>query len=1812
MRRPTLFRAFALLAVTAILAACSGGSATINAGGLNGPAISPLLTGLSQDQLTKYETWFRNPQGSTSPFTPGADGNLVGTPIVLDPQCGLSYAYAQMASRLNGNDWSKGWDGLALDPVRIGAGQDTGFFNPTTQQVLFILKGYDILGKAACADRTPGFIPVRLDLASGRWNVEGFASPGATVQIKISTAYEMAALKNEHEIDDSVPAYVSPLRLVRFALTDANFTRVSDYATLSKTGPGKRIYWFRTSDLSPSYTHQLTDVAAAGLPVSGGTLCLPAVAFWANQNGCGSIVPGLNGVDPVVAGGSENVGSSAATMFLDNFARQVPSGGGGLGGGSDNVAGKNDDDVPGDTMSGDNWQKVIDLLKQLAQNSSYTDQRVQDPALVAKRAAIMTQIQAILNAQTGTGVGGSTPAPCALKSGCGSGSGGPQGGNMPADNALPSALGGWDNAGTDVFGVVADNGNAAFADTLERLKDSSLPATEPLVGFIGEPNPGGTPLHETAVVISPSMWSASVTASDAAQAAFYQDHSFIFNAGTNTFNVMGFSTDDPTKIASSSDQATISGDTPGIPYVQSPATRFEFDVSNSLDTATAVAYTSAWIPTLALWQNGPSQGIAIHYDPLFQFPQAVTQAINGLVYNIYASTVGALSSSLSKAASNNLLAVPELSQYQVLYYSASGQAIYAMKTDAAGKPIAGCSTLIGAAGFDPTVNTAVADQCLSANGVYILWVSVRGLALVIFILLVARYFYGLLLKEKANIKPVGFLARAFLALGIILGMSAIIGVLARVIAETILVTDLIGTQLSNGVPYSHLWLFASYLSAPNHDVGVFLLMLLAPFMIIGFFVLLVVNWLRIVMSIILIMVSPIWVISLMADPAMRTFYSGLRIMMRLYLIPLVSLVILLVLFLLAKTIGVTAGKGADPLGAVIGMLMLIALAIIPLILSEYITAPVTAMQAAITGMLKAADEAALNRQLMEGANLDSSPGLPEGIKNPLLAGASALGDRASALGDRALDALDSKLPGRGGNDLAQLAAGDGADALEAARLDPTEELDAASEVPELAAGTAKPTEGEVFELTTGKGGEIEDPIKQLGFGLTDPDTQLGLDLAAQESDYETSLLPFGMGDKDQHLTDDELDELAPAATRSRKRRLLSVGKAATLMAAGKSFDLARDLVVAPIVDEMAGIGAQAKAGLLPDAANPTAGLIGTLRSGGMLGALTGTSLIGGSNWSKPVSSAETALMHSRAVSKLGKMSGARRSAAITAGAAVTERWEKAEQNKAVAQVAWQQSEGALRQVEARQGVVVREVSALAGRGPSALAAGPNKAAYVELRQIDAQLSRQSIAPQARATLVATRAQLATKNPELVTRYEAEQQNRHNFVAVRRLDREIARTADPAAAKTLSGQRQAILDANPTWSARYREVTSHASTVKAEMGSAKAAAQTAFVAYDSVAQAPAFLPAARVGKAVRQAWAASGALPAGMDPATLPAGVTPGKGRLGQAFAAGAAELIGAPRVDHVTAARAARLDRVSEGLSSQLRQLGSGPTDPAKNALMADLASKLARADAERAAIATETQSRSMLVERARIARREQAANLGVELEGARDMVNGQAQTVRSLDWLHERTERDVRKGRLAPEALTRVDARLASARADQTAAEVRARTLEDNISRLALIATGPRSADAADAVLTLTRAAERSQRRAQLATLETAKSNTRRANAERAADERSATKPGDSDALSPEGVQNLKAWSARVGAGRSPSSPQAAEEFEVEEAAGTLSDAPFQPGVRVRRTDTGRAGVVTEVITATTDGDWVYAVHFDGSAETEIEDTLGSLLKRA
>jgi hypothetical protein len=276
--------------------------------------------------------------------------------------------------------------------------------------------------------------------------------------------------------------------------------------------------------------------------------------------------------------------------------------------------------------------------------------------------------------------------------------------------------------------------------------------------------------------------------------------------------------------------------------------------------------------------------------------------------------------------------------------------------------------------------------------------------------LIARYFYGMMLFETGQIRLMGFFARVLIASGLVLGMNVIIALLSKGVAEAILVTDIAGTAMSGGQPYNHLWIFATYLKSPPHDLGVLIFFLLAPFSILGLFFILISNWLRLGIALFVVGVSPIWVISLLTDRQMKLFISGLNLMMRLYMVPLATLVLLLGLFMFSKTMGFNPGHQTSILdvGAVVmTCLYMIFVAIVPWFLAKYIGAvPAKAIAAAVTRTQEAADA--------QGSTWLDSKGLGSGREK---AGITAQSADETATAAAARLALASRTgpggPGRG-------------------------------------------------------------------------------------------------------------------------------------------------------------------------------------------------------------------------------------------------------------------------------------------------------------------------------------------------------------------------------------------------------------------------------------------------------------------------------------------------------------------------------------------------------------------------------------------------------------------------------------------------------------------------------------------------------------------------------------------------------------------------------------------------------------------------------
>jgi hypothetical protein len=915
-----MIRRLALLVVIVIsLSGCiqttQNGQTTLTLPRPYGAVIPPFLTGLwgsasanHADEITPYLAWWRG-SGGTKPTTASA---------ILDPACPLVYDYKTMANET----WGAGWDGLRIANVNGAA----GFYNPARMEVLFLLKGSAVgssgVPGVTCYDRNlnrgfDAYLPVRLNLLSGTWIIDGWASPGATITIAIEQGIPPAPLKGPTEVSDSIDAIVSPFRLNRFQITDENFRRVVDFATVKRRyGLPRRIVWFRTSDIAPSYAH-----------LAEGTACSPAVfAFWGKNDK----VTSACGQAQVSDFGSND------SMYIDRMARMS---------GKEPVTDfADDDDCPQFSplscakLDNGTWQKIADQLFELAKTANASGKS-------DDRRKAIDEIKRLL------------------------------GPDRLAQNAPPDAFGGWDHLDTNVFGIIASGGRRAYDDTVGPIKDWS--ELQPMAGFVGSAqNPDDHGITNS-VTISPSFSYAEVSTNESAQ-TFYTRYSTI--GERRSFTVMAFSTE-----------------TAPIEYEQGPLAKLSIMVTDTLSPGYNGQYVSQWLPLFAIGRN-TQLTFRQAPDILSDFGGAISYAIYNTLFTIYRSTVGSWVATLASQVTTSLLAVPTLEPYRVSYLRPDGTPVYAIRRDLIdygrikggraydelivdGTDDTALCTYAAQTGLlnDPNATVTVGNQtrsvsvCYEQNPIAIVYGAARGLSIALAIFFVGRYFFGLMTGiDRRKISLTGFFGRFVFVLALIVGMDLILRVLAAILAEVILITNIIGTQLGQGEPYSHLWIFSKYLNTPTHDANVFDLFLAGTFAIAGFVVLLIVNWLRLLATFVIVSISPLLVISLLYDQQAFFVYASLRWFVRLYLIPFFALVTILVLYAAARFVDASGlGVVGSFCNFVIGLLMVVAVAVAPILLAKYLVGAVVApIEARIKNAFAEAAEAKINTQLEAVATWD--------------------------------------------------------------------------------------------------------------------------------------------------------------------------------------------------------------------------------------------------------------------------------------------------------------------------------------------------------------------------------------------------------------------------------------------------------------------------------------------------------------------------------------------------------------------------------------------------------------------------------------------------------------------------------------------------------------------------------------------------------------------------------------------------------------------------------------------------------------------------
>jgi hypothetical protein len=219
-------------------------------------------------------------------------------------------------------------------------------------------------------------------------------------------------------------------------------------------------------------------------------------------------------------------------------------------------------------------------------------------------------------------------------------------------------------------------------------------------------------------------------------------------------------------------------------------------------------------------------------------------------------------------------------------------------------------------------------------------------------------------------------------------------------------------------------MFSAYLNSPPAGANPFALILMAPFTIVGLFVVAIIGWVRLVFAALVVAMSPIWVANLLSAREPRFFYTSLMLLLRLYVIPIMALILMLAIFLLLGSNESFFGGSEDLVSiprAIIGMVILVVIAIAPIFLAKAVIEKIgTPIKSSIQGALSAADdERAENFLNNTGRDPDGAPA-PYGTSART---EGTLGDGGGGYGTGASDGASATMGRDGG--LGRAASSDG-------------------------------------------------------------------------------------------------------------------------------------------------------------------------------------------------------------------------------------------------------------------------------------------------------------------------------------------------------------------------------------------------------------------------------------------------------------------------------------------------------------------------------------------------------------------------------------------------------------------------------------------------------------------------------------------------------------------------------------------------------------------------------------------------------------------
>ena len=926
----------------------------------SGAAFSPYIAGLASNEFEdRYLPWWR---GMDPIYEPSSMVNV----LPMDARCPLRFDYARYTAdpgqTARPEIKNNATDGIYLTDV-IG---NRGFYHRTGRiESLLVVYGtarksttdttYTCAGPNDTANRV--YLPIRVDMRSGSYIIEGWTQPAATIELAVSLASQSSRVKKDSggqwEDADSTEVY-SPLRITRFQITEANIERVLSYARVKESSSGgaataRRIHWFRVADIAPYY-RALAPASDPG--------CAAAYAFVVKFDSYKSLCT-LGEPLPISAMNAEGISSD---LYVDRMGRMGDEG-------SSAESSAIDDGCLANASSG----SCTILQGGAGSGGGLIPEN--DWSYVEKQLAI---INATASARGGVGedCGDATdnrPGSCTgdqLKRAQAFAAirerfqlRGAYSTIVDGISALPAGFGSIDRANSDVIGVIAGHGQAAWDDTVAALRNG--PATKRFGSFVGETSDLGNIDKEDTATVTPSFVLSDVGATTDAQEAWLKEHSALFGGTADTVSLMRFKTES----AGSGQSAAV------LSYHQGPLSRIAISVSGGTLRNEGVTYTTDFLPLYAIGRTS-AEGVSARESYWAIDPRNILQAINDFIVGIYQGTFGNALTELSSHAVNGILATPGLNRYELeLAYSTPDRPIYqtndnvdtklledteygniptsiaALTGSKAACTYAQYTGILNAPGnvddkspstfaypensdtkLDPTTLHSV-EECYVGNSVFGLFQLSRGICLILFLVLIARFFIRLGTGRERDMTILGFFARSMIALAVILGPEIILQIGATIISEAITLTNFFGTQLSGGRPYSYLWLFGAYLSRSDVTaVNVFSLLMLAPFSLLGLLTIAIVNFLRSAFTIAIIAVSPFWMIDLLYRTESKFFNRSLLLMMRLYLIPILTLITLMFLFLFfpASTDLADSQTNFGFFAAILGVLAILIVVIVPI------------------------------------------------------------------------------------------------------------------------------------------------------------------------------------------------------------------------------------------------------------------------------------------------------------------------------------------------------------------------------------------------------------------------------------------------------------------------------------------------------------------------------------------------------------------------------------------------------------------------------------------------------------------------------------------------------------------------------------------------------------------------------------------------------------------------------------------------------------------------------------------------------------------